>query len=1279
MATNQNPQNKNIVYGNITAGGNVQIGDIHYHVEQDFQHSILFLRIEQQASGEYAAQLTLKSRHAGKANLNSTGLPLLNKHISLSIDTDLFEQVSAFQELRRLDDATFRGLALITPSSVQTEEMYLSQALFETFFTGDILEVCRDFVDLLEKRKIEELVLAISTDDTAVLNLPFEMVIPHFFPEKLGAQRKSLGVAHFGLVRTVEQDLPKFDMQGKPASAAPLKMLFVTALPENISESAKLLEIEEEQKRLIDAIGTFEATGGTPKIVIEFLDTASLAEISEALRKHHHDILHISGHGSYQEDVNQGVMHLEDEDGNHCEVLGKDLGETLRPHQCVKLLILSACETAISGNGVLEQLSEFGLPSMVAMRFSVTDMGAKIFTTALYKALSDGGTLTQALADARESLWNYLQRQRQQAPDRIHLAEWFTPVVYLNQYTEALVNLKAPYVLPTDFYPHSEFLKTKNTRLIGAGFIGRKRYLNQLRRSFAKGQHVVLHGLGGMGKTTLAEAFAHNYDNHSHEVIIFRNGAKISEKSILDELFARLEADEKVNKNILRQIKQYLESDASPEEKLQVLIDNYLQNRKTILIFDNFEDVQQGEGGVQERSIGSAGLATFMQHLCRHSPQNCHLLFTTRYVVSDLKASVLHLGLDKMSYAESYRLSNFSATLREIPLAQRQDMFRRFDGHPRAYEFLETILEKDPTTDWSSLVASVGQVEAQVWEDLLLEKIYHHLPPAAQHLLQIASVCSTRTPLEALAAMSAQEADALLPLLEALHEWSLCFWDAANRQFEVHRLTREWMLQNILAAEDLKQWAFAAGSYFFVKWAFAMGNYFLGKAKLSIEEAELSIAYFEAAEAWAEFADIAFRLQGHYQRIGFYPKAFELNQAVLGKNIDEKTNADALNYNGIMLCSVGQYDTALRYLEQSLTITQQIGDRLGEGTTLNNISQIYHAKGDYDTALRYLEQSLAIMQQIGDRSGEGTTLNNISQIYSAKGDYDTALRYLEQSLAIRQQIGDRSGESATLNNLATTANAKGDYARALAYLEQSLAISQQIGDRSGEGTILGNIGQIFITKGDYDRALAYLEQSLAISQQIGDRSGEGTTLNNISQIYSAKGDYDTALRYLEQSLAIRQQIGDRSGEGATLNNLAGIACAKSDYDRALAYLEQSLAIQQQIGGRLGEGTTLGNIGQIFITKGDYDRALAYLEQSLAIQQQIGDIAGLAATLNNMGVIYWNQKKEEESAIQAFMQSYQILQQIGSPNVQVPESYLNTIIESIGEARFKEIIAKLQAE
>ena len=87
------------------------------------------------------------------------------------------------------------------------------------------------------------------------------------------------------------------------------------------------------------------------------------------------------------------------------------------------------------------------------------------------------------------------------------------------------------------------------------------------------------------------------------------------------------------------------------------------------------------------------------------------------------------------------------------------------------------------------------------------------------------------------------------------------------------------------------------------------------------------------------------------------------------------------------------------------------------GTTLNNISQIYDARGDYDRALSYLEKSLAIREQIGDKSGMGATLNNISTAYHAKGDTNRALSYLEKSLAISAEINDVAGLCASLFNI----------------------------------------------------------------------------------------------------------------------------------------------------------------------------------------------------------------------------------------------------------------------
>jgi tetratricopeptide (TPR) repeat protein len=92
-------------------------------------------------------------------------------------------------------------------------------------------------------------------------------------------------------------------------------------------------------------------------------------------------------------------------------------------------------------------------------------------------------------------------------------------------------------------------------------------------------------------------------------------------------------------------------------------------------------------------------------------------------------------------------------------------------------------------------------------------------------------------------------------------------------------------------------------------------------------------------------------------------------------------------------------------------------DPITKGKALTLLgNQNYHL-GDYASALDSFEQSLAIQQEIGDKSGEGATLNNISQIFKARGDYETALKYLNQSLAIQQEIGDVAGLCATSFNI----------------------------------------------------------------------------------------------------------------------------------------------------------------------------------------------------------------------------------------------------------------------
>lgn len=346
------------------------------------------------------------------------------------------------------------------------------------------------------------------------------------------------------------------------------------------------------------------------------------------------------------------------------------------------------------------------------------------------------------------------------------------------------------------------------------------------------------------------------------------------------------------------------------------------------------------------------------------------------------------------------------------------------------------------------------------------------------------------------------------------------------------------------------------------------------------------------------------------------------------------------------------------------------------GQFITNDGRAYHS---FQDQAEIQAEIAALQQRIQELIPLPSSKQLLSTLYLRLGklqmqlsNYGAAKAALESAKEIAVETVNKQDEATALTELGEVLLYLADYDSALPLLEQSLEIQREIKDKHGEGGTLNNLSQIYSAQKDYQTAFSYLMQSLAIQREIGDKSGEGTTLNNISQIYEALGDYETALSYLEQSLENKREIGNKYAEGTALNNISQIYDERGDYQTAHVYLEQALAIQREVGDKHGEGITLNNISHIFNAWGNHQTALSYLEQALAIAYGIGDINGTAITLINMGILVWEKLGKIEKAIPMFMEAYSIFSQIGSPNKEVAESYLNGILQEIGEERFREI-------
>ena len=345
--------------------------------------------------------------------------------------------------------------------------------------------------------------------------------------------------------------------------------------------------------------------------------------------------------------------------------------------------------------------------------------------------------------------------------------------------------------------------------------------------------------------------------------------------------------------------------------------------------------------------------------------------------------------------------------------------------------------------------------------------------------------------------------------------------------------------------------------------------------------------------------------------------------------------------------SLGEYDRAIAFYQQSLAIFREIGNRQVEAASFSGLGNAYKSLGEYELAIAFHQQHLEISREIGDRQGEAVSLGNLGNAYWSLGEYERAIAFHQQYLDIAKEIGDRQGEANSLGNLGNAYWSLGEYERAITFHQQYLDIAKEIGDRQGEANSLGNLGNAYQSLGEYERAIAFHQQNLDIAKEIGDRQGEANSLGNLGNAYQSLGEYERAIAFLQQNLDIAKEIGDRQGEANSLGNLGNAYQSLGEYERAIAFLQKSLEIKREIGDRQGEAKTLGNLGLAHNSLREYERAIAFLQQSLEIQREIGDRRGEANSLMNLASAYQQVGRVKDGII-AGQQAQQIMMDMELP-------------------------------
>ncbi|WP_433230142.1 CHAT domain-containing protein [Micromonospora sp. CA-248260] len=614
-----------------------------------------------------------------------------------TFDLEVFEQTSNHYELRlsadgqpprvrSLDRAAVDELITLVRRDYSTDTT--AQRVYGATRLAELGTRLAEFLDGDERW----LTPMLAHPAGAVLRITAEQRLRHLPWELLAREGAFLTVAGRAPLLPVRAAGEHAALTGPVAPGnRPLRVLFMAASPEGVEP---VLNFEAEEAAILAAT----RRTGTDLVVEESGTLEGLRFLSRDYGPGHFDVLHLSGHATTA--GGQPVFVLEDEFGAPTRATADQLAEAMQGHW-PRLVFVSGCLTADAPEGgvfpsMSESLVQAGAPAVLGWALPVGDVSATDFAAALYQALADGGSLDRAVVQARRHLFHdrkssYWHLLRVYA-DRSPLAPMVTPL-----HTKGRKRLQVRAADQQFLDPQTQLSRVASR----AEFVGRRRVIQRCLRVLRQpadtpgaAQGLLLAGMGGLGKSSLASRLLERMPTHQRAVWYGRVDAikfrELLDKVRFDDPDQRTEAAKLLDNEqlpLLVRLRYLLDADGP------------LGDTPCLFVFDDFET-----GNLDTRDDGSRVLAPAMAEILsalltaiRDTGSPSRVVITSRYRFPTPAGTTLAVeALETLTPVEQTKKIANLAKLRPdstIDPVIRDRAIMAAAGNPRLLDWLNRIVD----------------------------------------------------------------------------------------------------------------------------------------------------------------------------------------------------------------------------------------------------------------------------------------------------------------------------------------------------------------------------------------------------------------------------------------------------------------------------------------------------------------------------------------------------------------------------------------------------------
>jgi len=225
--------------------------------------------------------------------------------------------------------------------------------------------------------------------------------------------------------------------------------------------------------------------------------------------------------------------------------------------------------------------------------------------------------------------------------------------------------------------------------------------------------------------------------------------------------------------------------------------------------------------------------------------------------------------------------------------------------------------------------------------------------------------------------------------------------------------------------------------------------------------------------------------------------------------------------------ATGKHAAAARFYQKALAEWKRENNLYSQVNALNNLAVLYYIQGDYESAVKTLEEGLAYAHQGGFHWQEALLLASLGDVLSDIDEYESAHHIYATALRLAQQVSYQFLVNYLLLVQARLARLRGRFQEAQSQLQEARLLIQSAGSNYELGLLYLESGCLSLAEANIQPACSELQNALDQFQR-----GSLTAEAEWSRVWLAaavarSGDEAAARNHLRPILAaLSQDTGD---------------------------------------------------------------------------------------------------------------------------------------------------------